>query len=140
MPHKFRLFPTLLMWIFPVYLHAGEVDILAADFQNLGSNNWAVNVTLEHADSGWDHYADMWRLVDLEGNVLASRVLLHPHVDEQPFTRGLGSVDVPENTTRIIIQAHDTVHGWSDSQLQIDLLDARSGRLQVSGEASQAGQ
>ena len=86
---------------------ADNAKILAADFQSLGSHRWSVSVTLKHGDTGWDHYSDRWRVVDDEGNVLGDRVLFHPHVEEQPFTRGLGSVHVPEGTTTVRIEVHN---------------------------------
>jgi len=78
-------------------------------------------VTLRHADSGWQHYADAWRVVTMAAKVLATRTLFHPHVDEQPFTRGLGGVRIPAGTRRVRIEAHDTVHGWSPQVLVVDL-------------------
>ena len=113
---------------------AGEVNILAADFHSSGGNRWSVNVTLKHGDTGWDHYADNWRVVDGEGNMLGDRVLHHPHVDEQPFTRGLGGVKVPEGITTVYIEAHDKVHGWTSNQLKVDLSKATGGRLKVEAE------
>jgi hypothetical protein len=113
---------------------ADEVKILAADFQNNGGNRWSVKVTLKHGDTGWDHYADKWRVVDGDGNTLGERVLYHPHVDEQPFTRGLGGVKVPEGITIIYIEAHDKVHGWTPNRLKVDLRKAAGGRLRVEGE------
>ena len=62
---------------------AGEVSIIDAKAQRSGEQ-WRFAVTLKHADSGWDHYADRWRVVDADGRVLGERVLLHPHVHEQP--------------------------------------------------------
>lgn len=113
---------------------AGEVKILAADFENSGGNRWSVNVTLQHADTGWDHYADNWRVVDGEGTTLGERVLHHPHVEEQPFTRGLGGVTVPEGTTTVYIEAHDNVHGWTATRLEVDLSKATGGRFRVEAE------
>lgn len=110
---------------------AGDVSILMADFQSAGSDRWAVNVTLQHSDEGWDHYADNWRIVDAQGNVLGDRVLFHPHVDEQPFTRGINSVQVPAGITDVYIEAHDKVHGWSKTRLQVDLTKAKSGHIRV---------
>ena len=100
---------------------ADDVKILAADFHSSGSNRWSLNVTLKHGDTGWDHYADNWRVVDGEGNMLGDRVLYHPHVEEQPFTRGLGGVKVPEGITTVYIEAHDKVHGWTPNRLKVDL-------------------
>ncbi|SFG48993.1 hypothetical protein [Neptunomonas qingdaonensis] len=110
---------------------AGEVSILMADFRNVGSNQWAVNVTLKHSDEGWDHYADNWRVVDAQGNVLGERVLFHPHVDEQPFTRGINSVQIPAGVTNVYIEAHDKEHGWSAQRLQVDLAKVKSGHVRV---------
>lgn len=113
---------------------AGDVNILAADFHSRGNNRWSVNVTLKHDDTGWDHYVDNWRIVDGEGNMLGDRVLYHPHVDEQPFTRGLGGVKFPESTTVVYIEAHDKVHGWTPNRLKVDLSKATGGRLRVDAE------
>ncbi|QKQ28220.1 hypothetical protein [Candidatus Reidiella endopervernicosa] len=104
---------------------AGDVQILAADFQNRGDNQWSVSVTLKHADTGWDHYADRWRVVDGEGQLLGDRVLLHPHVNEQPFTRGLHGVTIPQETTTVYVEAHDKVHGWAPNRLAVDLRELR---------------
>ena len=81
---------------------ADDIQILAADFRSSGGNRWSVSVTLKHGDAGWDHYADNWRVVDGEDNILGDRVLYHPHVGEQPFTRGLANVMVPEGITTSI--------------------------------------
>jgi hypothetical protein len=110
---------------------AGEVRILAADFQHHGTDTWSVSVTLAHADTGWDHYADDWRVVDGKGTVLGDRVLYHPHVDEQPFTRSLGDVTIPESVTTVYVEAHDKVHGWTANRLTVDLGNAVKGHLRV---------
>ena len=113
---------------------AGDVKILAADLHSSGGNRWSLNVTLKHGDTGWDHYADNWRVVAGEGNMLGDRVLFHPHVEEQPFTRGLGDVKVPEGITIVYIEAHDKVHGWTPNRLKVDLTKASGGRLRVETE------
>ena len=110
--------------------HAGEVSIEAANFRNTGAEQWSVNTTLKHADTGWDHYADNWRIVDENGKVLGERVLQHPHVDEQPFTRSL-SVNIPTSITTVFIEAHDKKHGWTSRRLKVDLNMAKDGRLTV---------
>jgi len=66
---------------------------------------WEIAVTLEHPDTGWDHYASGWEVLDQAGNRLAYRSLQHPHVAEQPFTRALHSVMVPDGTRKVFIRA-----------------------------------
>jgi len=115
---------------------AGKVKILAAEFTSSGDNQWSVSVTLKHNDTGWNHYADNWQVVDGEGNVLGDRVLYHPHVGEQPFTRSLDNVKIPEGTTTVYIKAHDKVHGWMPDRLTVDLDKASDGHLRVERKGS----
>ena len=100
---------------------AGDVEVVHARLVRDANGAWNVAVTLRHADSGWEHYADAWRVVGADGEVYATRTLYHPHVDEQPFTRGLGGVRIPDGAQAVVIEAHDKVHGWSPRQLRIDL-------------------
>ncbi len=114
--------------------NADDVRIVVADFHSSGGNRWSVNVTLKHGDTGWDHYANNWRLVDDKGNILGNRVLYHPHVEEQPFTRSLNGVTVPAGISTVYIEAHDKIHGWTQKRLKVDLTKANSGRLRVEAE------
>jgi hypothetical protein len=86
-----------------------------------GQGLWRFDVTIRHPDTGWDHYADGWRILDMDGNELGMRVLLHPHVNEQPFTRSLGGVRIPDGTRQVQIQARDLPAGWNDTTTIIDL-------------------
>ena len=113
-------------------VHAGEVEIVHARFRHSGADTWSVDVTLRHADSGWEHYADAWRVVAGDGTVLGTRTLYHPHETEQPFTRSLGGVAIPASMTVVDVDAHDKVHGWSPRRLQVDLEKAEGERFEVS--------
>jgi len=99
---------------------AGEVEIVKATATQSGGS-WTFSVTLKHGDTGWDHYADMWQVLSPEGELLGERVLLHPHVDEQPFTRTLSGVTVPQGVSEVVIRARDTVHGVSPQQYRLSL-------------------
>lgn len=74
-------------------------------------STWRFDVTLEHADTGWDHYADGWGVYLADGTELGYRVLAHPHVNEQPFTRSLGGITLPKGAKFVIIKPKDSVHG-----------------------------
>lgn len=118
--------------IYALVATAGEVEIVHAKFQRAASGDWNVSVTLRHDDTGWDHYADAWRVVDGAGGVLGTRTLYHPHVGEQPFTRSLGGVAIEASTTQVFIEAHDKVHGWSARRLSVDLQQASGAGFEVS--------
>ena len=67
--------------------------------------SYTFSVTVESPDTGCGQYADWWEVVSPEGRLIYRRVLLHSHVDEQPFTRSGGPVDVQPSET-VIVQAH----------------------------------
>ena len=79
------------------------------------------SVTLSHPDTGWDHYADGWEVLDADGTSLGVRELLHPHVAEQPFTRSLSGVVVPEGAQVVYVRARCNVDGWSDDLFEVRL-------------------
>ncbi|SDX24682.1 hypothetical protein [Litoreibacter albidus] len=85
------------------------------------SNSWSFDVTISHPDTGWDHYADGWSVNAPDGTELGFRQLAHPHENEQPFTRSLSGVVVPEGVSEVIIRARDSVHGWSDKTYTVKL-------------------
>ncbi|MEP3047752.1 MAG: hypothetical protein ABJL55_18420 [Roseibium sp.] len=97
---------------------AGDVKIADVKARSAGSS-WSFSVTLKHADEGWDHYADLWQIYTLDGKLLGERILAHPHVQEQPFTRSLSGVQVPDGIDEVIIRARDTVHGVSAQEYKV---------------------
>ena len=101
--------------------YAGDVTIVDAVAKKTGDQVYAFNVTLKHADTGWDHYANEWQVLSEDEQVLGTRTLYHPHVEEQPFTRSLGSVQIPPNMTTVIIRARDSVHGISPQKFRLEL-------------------
>lgn len=104
---------------------ADPVDILEAQLHASGPNQLRVAVTVEHPDTGWDHYADAWRVLDADGNVLGERILHHPHVNEQPFTRSLRGVTIPDGQRFMQIEARCSRDGWSHQRLRVDLEQKR---------------
>lgn len=79
------------------------------------------NVTLSHADEGWTHFANGWEILSPTGELLGRRALAHPHVNEQPFTRTIRNISIPESIDTVSIKAHDSVHGVSDRKYLIKL-------------------
>ena len=100
----------------PAFADAPVIEAAAA--RDSGSG-WTFDVTLSHPDTGWDHYADGWRVETPDGEVLGTRELLHPHETEQPFTRSLSGVTIPEGWTELAIRARCNVDGWSDEMSRL---------------------
>ncbi|MGR3717255.1 MAG: hypothetical protein ACU0B1_10970 [Thermohalobaculum sp.] len=97
---------------------AGEADVVGVEARPSGGG-WSFDVTVRHGDTGWENYADAWRVVGPGGTVYGTRVLVHPHVNEQPFTRSLSGVAIPEGVTTVTVEAHDSVHEWGGAVVEV---------------------
>jgi hypothetical protein len=100
---------------------SGPADVESVEISKVGAGTYHFRVTVRHADEGWDHYADRWEVMTPDGKVLATRILHHPHVDEQPFTRELAGVSIPSAITEVDVRAHDSVHGFSGVTQKVHL-------------------
>jgi hypothetical protein len=124
----------LLVWLwFMGYTGAalaGQVEVVKTVF-DWRNGSWYVSTTLRHDDTGWEHYADAWRVVNEQGEVLATRTLFHPHEHEQPFTRSLGNVVIPAGASVVYVEAHDKVDGWSKQRIRVDLRQAKGDRYEI---------
>ena len=74
-------------------------------------NAYHLAVEISSPDTGCDQYADWWEVLGEDGILLYRRMLLHSHVDEQPFTRSGGPVPIDENTV-VVIRAHMNHYGY----------------------------
>ena len=117
--------PAFLLLAFcllvPLSAFADEATVTKATVVAESPGIYTFHVTLRHADSGWDHYADKWQVGDAAGTVLGERILAHPHIDEQPFTRSQSGIAIPDDVSAVTIRAHDTVHCWSTRTLELPI-------------------
>ncbi len=98
---------------------AGEADVV--DVKVECRSDCTFHVTLRHADTGWDHYANQWEVLTPDRKLIAKRVLYHPHVDEQPFTRSLSGVKIPPGVDKVIVRARDKVHLYGGREITIEI-------------------
>lgn len=108
---------------------ASPVEVVHVAFVRSGTA-WDVAVTLRHADTGWSHYANLWVVETLDGRTLGRRELLHPHEDEQPFTRSQ-RVRIPAGITQVRVRGGDNVDGLSGNTVVVDLTRRRGDRFTV---------
>jgi len=97
----------------------GGADVVNVQVSGAGPQ-YRFAVTVRHADTGWDHYADVWEVVGDDGTLYGRRVLAHPHVEEQPFTRS-GTAMVPEGISEVTVRAGDSVHGFQGASMRVTL-------------------
>jgi len=91
---------------------AGDADVIGVNASRQGKEVYDFLVTVRSKDTGWDRYADRIEAVAPDGRVLGTRILEHPHDDEQPFTRDLFGVHIPDTFHKVTIRAHFKPTGW----------------------------
>jgi len=114
---KLTIFVLALLLAAPAL--AGEADVVGVEMTPEAGGTWRFDVTVAHADEGWDHYADAWQVVAPDGTILGTRELLHPHETEQPFTRSLTGVAIPAGITEVTVRARDSVHGFGGAEMTV---------------------
>ncbi len=86
---------------------AGECAHVVDATIEADSSGFTISATVRSGDTGLDKYADLWEVRDEEGTLLGERVLAHPHETEQPFTRSVSGVAIPDNVAEVVIAARD---------------------------------
>jgi hypothetical protein len=86
-------------------------DVVAVEVRG-DSADYTFAVTVRSPDTGCDQYADWWEVVTPAGDRLVyRRILAHSHVDEQPFTRSGGPVEIAPDSA-VVVRAHMSNAGY----------------------------
>lgn len=119
----------------------GNADVVFVRAVRTGENTWTFHVAVNHPDTGWDDYADGWDVLLEDGTVLKpnpnspfTRLLLHPHENEQPFTRSQSGVIVPEGNSIVIVRAHELKDGYGGLEVVVDLNQESGEKFEVQKE------
>jgi len=99
----------------------GCADVIDVAVTSEEPGVYRFDVTLRSPDTGWDKYADQWEVRAPDGTVLGERLLTHPHVEEQPFTRSQSGIRIPDGLRSVTVAARDSVEGFCGRGFQIDL-------------------
>ena len=107
---------------------AANADVESVRAVHAPDGTWTFHVTVRHPDTGWEDYADGWDVLTPDGGVIKpdpsspfTRLLLHPHETEQPFTRSQSGVAIPPDVTQVRVRAHDLVDGFGGREVVVDL-------------------
>jgi len=112
---------ALLLALCSAAVRAGEADVVAAKARRAGDGTWSFLVTIRSEDRGWKDYCDRFEVRAPDGRLLGVRRLLHPHEDEQPFTRELDGVHIPKGLQGVLIRAHHSSRGYDGDVLKLQL-------------------
>ncbi|MCW5658477.1 MAG: hypothetical protein KIT60_12300 [Burkholderiaceae bacterium] len=96
-------------------------DVVAVKVKATTPGVFDFDVTVSSPYDTASRYADGFRVSTTAGEVLGERQLLHDHQTEQPFTRDLYSVRVPEGISKVIVQARDQKYGYGGKVVEVAL-------------------
>jgi N-acetylmuramoyl-L-alanine amidase len=95
-------------------------DVLDVDVS--GSDGvYGFDVTLSSPYDTPERYADAWRVWGEDGVVYGVNELTHDHASEQPFTRSLVGVEIPESVKTVVVEGRDQVYGWGGETVTVTL-------------------
>lgn len=93
-------------------------DVIDAE-ATLSDTGWAFAVTLSSPYDTPERYADGWRIIGPDGSEYGFRLLTHDHASEQPFTRTLDGVEIPEGVTTVTIEGRDQQYGFGGTTFEL---------------------
>lgn len=95
-------------------------DIVDAS-ATLTNGAWTFNVTVSSPYDSPERYADGWRILGPDGTEYGFRLLTHDHASEQPFTRALSNVQIPDDVDTVTIEGRDQVSGFGGGTFHVTL-------------------
>ena len=119
------LFPILSL--VATHLQAQETDaqkfpdVVDVSVTDAGDGRYHFDVTLSSPYDTPERYADAFRVLTLAGDLLGVRKLFHDHANEQPFTRRLRDIEVPEGVPRVVIEGRDKQNGYGGDVVEASL-------------------
>ncbi len=96
-------------------------DIIDVEITSNQDGSFEIAVTVSSPYDTPERYADAWRVLLPDDQVLAERELLHDHASEQPFTRSLNRVVIPEDVSTVTIQGRDKTYGYGGTPMTVQV-------------------
>lgn len=96
-------------------------DVVGVEVTETAENVYSFDVTISSPYDTSERYADAWRVKGEDGTVYGVRELTHDHASEQPFTRSLDDVEIPEGTATVIVEGSDLEYGWGGQTVAVEL-------------------
>lgn len=110
-------------------IQGGDAHVEFVRVEQTAANTYTFHVTVRHLDTGRDDYADGWNVVLPDGQIVRAagdespftRLLLHPHENEQPFTRSQSGLVISAEIQSVTVRAHDSVDGFGGREVVVDM-------------------
>ncbi|GEM_PF-371158 len=99
-------------------------DVLKVVLTRQSDGLYDVAVTLSSPYDTPERYADGWRVMDAQGNVLGVHTLSHDHAAEQPFTRVQSGLRIPPDVLQVTVQSRDKTFGFGGTTMTVTVPSA----------------
>ncbi|WP_061960777.1 hypothetical protein [Demequina flava] len=95
-------------------------DVVDAELSASG-DGFTIAVTLSSPYDTPERYADGWRVMTADGDVLSEHTLGHDHANEQPFTRTSSPFEIPDGVSEIVVEGRDQEFGYGGDTVTVDV-------------------
>jgi len=95
--------------------------IVEANANRTGDRSYDFSVTISSPYDSPDRYANGWRVLTPDGDVLGEHELAHDHANEQPFTREQTGVEVPSGVDEVLVEPRDLTNGYGGKRVPVRL-------------------
>lgn len=95
-------------------------DVVGAELSPSG-DTWTLEVTVSSPYDTPERYADGWRVLAPDGEVLGEHELSHDHADEQPFTRTQTGLEIPAGVDTVVVEGRDQDNGYGGGTVEVDV-------------------
>lgn len=112
---------SLLIAVWGARAEQKHPDVVAVQVQARSANTFDFDVTVSSPYDSPRRYADAFRVLGPKGEVYGERLLAHDHAGEQPFTRDLHGVQVPQGIKRVTVQGRDQRFGYGGKTFETQL-------------------
>lgn len=96
-------------------------ELLEAEAVETEPGTYDFTVTISSPYDSAERYANGWRVLTADGEVIAEHELLHDHAAEQPFTRVQTGVEIGASTDTVVIEGSDLANGYGGRKLELSL-------------------
>ncbi|CAN5514086.1 hypothetical protein BH20ACT10_BH20ACT10_17150 [soil metagenome] len=93
-------------------------DILEAELE-ASEDTYSVDVTVSSPYDSPERYADGWRVLDPDGDILGEHELMHDHASEQPFTRTQTGLEIPDGVEEVTVEGRDLENGYGGETVTV---------------------
>jgi hypothetical protein len=121
-------------------LRADPVHVVGVEIVRRPYGRWEMILSLEHEDTGRDHFCDRVEALDQDGKRIFVGYFYSPIVkdveEDGPLRRRLRPMPIPEGVIRLTLRAHCKRTGWGGQSLPVDLARTEGVGYRISSRQS----